>query len=197
MLFSCSNSKSVYWCGDHACINKKEKEAFFKKTMIVEKRELNEDNKLSKSEKNKILQQIRLEEKERKELVRQVRLEEEEIIDEDKEQTQKIRLEEKRETNDMYSVANRMKLRQAHKERKKLKRQARLEKKAKLKDQKSITKEKTSNIESPSLEQNESISGFDELTEKIIMENNFKYPSKIIPVNFKWSSAWNNYIIPL
>ena len=25
LLFSCSNSKSVYWCGDHACINKKER----------------------------------------------------------------------------------------------------------------------------------------------------------------------------
>ena len=52
LLFSCSNNKSVYWCGDHACINKKEKESFFKKTMIVEKRELNEKNKLSKTEKD-------------------------------------------------------------------------------------------------------------------------------------------------
>ena len=49
-LISCSNNKSVYWCGDHACINKKEKEAYFKKTMIVEKRILNKKNKQSKSE---------------------------------------------------------------------------------------------------------------------------------------------------
>ena len=113
LLFSCSNNKSVYWCGDHACINKKEKEAFFKKTMIVEKRELNEKNKLSKSEKNKILKQIRLKEKERKELARQVRLEEKEIIDVNKEQTQQVRLEKKQETNDMYSLENRIKLRKS------------------------------------------------------------------------------------
>ena len=44
-LFACSNGKKVYWCGDHACINKKEREAYFKKTMIVEVRELNKQNK--------------------------------------------------------------------------------------------------------------------------------------------------------
>ena len=40
-LISCSSRKTVYWCGDHACINKKEKEAYFKKTMIVEVKEIN------------------------------------------------------------------------------------------------------------------------------------------------------------
>ena len=41
IIISCSNSKKVYWCGDHPCINVKEKEAYFKKTMIVEIREFN------------------------------------------------------------------------------------------------------------------------------------------------------------
>ena len=36
LVLGCSNSKVVYWCGDHPCINNKEKEAYFKKTMIVE-----------------------------------------------------------------------------------------------------------------------------------------------------------------
>ena len=179
LLFSCSNSKSVYWCGDHACINKKEKEAFFKKTMVVEKRELNEKNKLSKSEKNKILEQIRLEEKERKELTRQVRLEEKEIIDMDKEQTQQVRLEKKQESNkDMYSLENRIKLRKSYKEQKKLKKQARLEKKANTQGKKNITKKKAFNTESTSLEQNESFSEFNELVEKIAKENMSKpYPN--------------------
>ena len=171
LLFSCSNNKSVYWCGDHACINKKEKEAFFKKTMIVEKRELNEKNKLSKSEKNKILKQIRLEKKERKELARQVRLEEKEIFDVDKEQTKQIRLEKKQETNDMYSLENRIKLRKSYKEQKKLKKQARLEKKNNSNEKKNITKKKTFNTESASLEQNESFSEFNELVEKITKKN--------------------------
>jgi len=59
------NSKQVYWCGDHACINKKEKKAYFEKNMIVEKRILNKENKLSKSEKDEILKKIREQEKEK------------------------------------------------------------------------------------------------------------------------------------
>ena len=31
LLFACSNGKRVYWCGDHACINNKERESYFKK----------------------------------------------------------------------------------------------------------------------------------------------------------------------
>ena len=42
-IFGCSAGKGVYWCGDHPCINKKEKEAYFKKTMIVEVRNYNKD----------------------------------------------------------------------------------------------------------------------------------------------------------
>ena len=34
-IIACANNKGVYWCGDHPCINNKEKEAYFKKTMIV------------------------------------------------------------------------------------------------------------------------------------------------------------------
>ena len=40
MIISCSTNKGVYWCGDHPCINKKEKEAFFEKNMIVEIKDL-------------------------------------------------------------------------------------------------------------------------------------------------------------
>mgnify|MGYP001446624271 FL=1 len=46
-IISCSSNKGVYWCGDHACADKKEKEAYFKKTMIVEVRNL--DKNTSKS----------------------------------------------------------------------------------------------------------------------------------------------------
>ena len=28
MIVGCSTNKVTYWCGDHPCINKKEKEAF-------------------------------------------------------------------------------------------------------------------------------------------------------------------------
>ena len=60
-LFSCSSGKKVYWCGDHACINNKEKESYFKKTMIVEIRELDKNDKESKSEFEIIKKQFALE----------------------------------------------------------------------------------------------------------------------------------------
>ena len=49
LLFSCSTKKEgVFWCGDHQCINKVEREAYFKKHMIVERKiikKLNEKEK--------------------------------------------------------------------------------------------------------------------------------------------------------
>ena len=60
LLFGCSNSnKMVYWCGDHPCINNKEKKAYFKKTMTIEMRELSSVKKMSKSEIEKIKEQIK------------------------------------------------------------------------------------------------------------------------------------------
>ena len=39
ILVNCTNQDRVYWCGDHPCIDKKEREAYFKKTMTVEIKE--------------------------------------------------------------------------------------------------------------------------------------------------------------
>ena len=79
IFFGCSNNNEVYWCGDHACINKKERQSFFKETMIVEKRKPDRENILTKSEKDEILKKIRLKEKkiskEEKGLSKQARLE--------------------------------------------------------------------------------------------------------------------------
>jgi len=36
LSFSCSTNNQSYWCGDHACVSKNEKEEYFKKTMTVE-----------------------------------------------------------------------------------------------------------------------------------------------------------------
>ena len=93
LLFACSNGKKVYWCGDHACINKKEREAYFKKTMIVEVRELNKQNKKSKSELEIIKKQAGLEHKNKikdeKELSKQARLDEKRRIKEEKKSSKK------------------------------------------------------------------------------------------------------------
>ena len=60
-IIGCSINKGEYWCGDHQCINKKEKKAYFKKTMIVEIRELDKKDKESKSEFEIIKKQFALE----------------------------------------------------------------------------------------------------------------------------------------
>ena len=104
LLFTCSNGKKVYWCGDHACINNKEKEAYFKKTMIVEIKELSKQNKKSKSELEIIKKQAGLEQKKEikneKALAKQTRLEEKRRIKEEMELAKQVRLEEKRKINE-------------------------------------------------------------------------------------------------
>ena len=49
LLVGCSSGKTVYWCGDHACKNKKEKEAYFKEHMTVEIRNINYKKKENKT----------------------------------------------------------------------------------------------------------------------------------------------------
>jgi len=66
LIVNCNSNKSVYWCGDHACINKSEKEAYFKKTMIVEVRDIKNLPYKDKSEINKIIEQAKLNDKTRK-----------------------------------------------------------------------------------------------------------------------------------
>ncbi len=99
MLVGCANNQSVYWCGDHACVNEKEKEAYFKKTMIVEMREIGKkkDNELTELE--KIKERARLEERKRikgeKKLYKEARLEEKKRIKEEKKLAKEIQAENK------------------------------------------------------------------------------------------------------
>ena len=100
VVTGCLGSKKVFWCGDHACVNNKEKDAYFKKTMTVEVREVTKKNIKNKSEIEKILKQAGFEEKKRikdeKELAKQVRLEEKIRIKKEKELAKLSRLEEKK-----------------------------------------------------------------------------------------------------
>ena len=100
IIISCSNTKKVYWCGDHPCINAKEKKAYFKKTMIVEIKEFDETANKNKSEVAKIMKQAKVEEKKRikneKYLAKQVRLEEKMRIKEEKKLAKQVELDEKK-----------------------------------------------------------------------------------------------------
>ena len=173
LIFSCTNNKSVYWCGDHPCINNKEKEAYFKKTMIVEVRELKKESNKDISEFEKLLKQAQVDEKKRimseKGLAKQVRLEEKRRIKEEKELAKQVRLEEKRRIE----------------ENKKLSKQARLEEKREkdniLKDEKKLfkkevskTKNKETAINIDMASTNISSAKFKELAERITLKNKFR-----------------------
>ena len=177
LLFACSNGKRVYWCGDHACINNKEREAYFKKTMIVEIKELSKQNKKSKSELEIIKKQAGLEQKKEikneKELAKQARLDEKRRMKEEKELAKQARLDEKRRM----------------KEEKELTKQVLLEEIKIIKEEKKSSKKKILKTENVPLEKEVIINTgtarikissteFKELIEKITKKNMFKpYPN--------------------
>ena len=148
LLFSCSNSKSVYWCGDHACINKKEREAYFKKTMIVEKRELNKKSKKDKSELEIIKQRAGLNENKKivykKELTKQPSSEKKVRIKNKKELAKQIRLEDKLRIKEQKRMAKQARLEEKLKikKQKRLAKQARRDKKMRIKEDKKLLKNK-------------------------------------------------------
>ena len=100
MIISCSSNKVVYWCGDHPCINKKEKKAYFKKNMIVEMKSMKSENYKNNSEIEKIMQESQKKEKIRikneKNSAKQIKLEEKRRIKEEKDLAKQIKLEEKK-----------------------------------------------------------------------------------------------------
>ena len=99
IIIGCSTNKTVYWCGDHPCINKKEKEAYFKKTMIVEAKVLKKKALKNNSEVEKIIQQAKDEKKIRikkeKNLTQQAKLEKKRRIKEEKTLLKQLKLEQK------------------------------------------------------------------------------------------------------
>jgi len=111
IIIACSTNKTVYWCGDHPCINKNEKETYFKKTMIVEIKELKKENSKKSSEIEKIMRQAGLEEKIK--------------IKKKKKSTKYEKLEKKRRKNEEKILAKQIK----HDEKKILKNKRKMPKK--------------------------------------------------------------------
>ena len=126
---SCSTYKETYWCGDHPCINKKEKEAYFKKTMIVEIKNLEKMNSKNNSEIEKIIQHARKGEKKR--------------INNEKNMAKQAKLEDKRKKEEEKNMAKQAKLedKRKKKEEKNMAKQAKLEDKRKKKEEKYLTKQ--------------------------------------------------------
>ena len=100
IIISCSSNKTIFWCGDHPCIDKNEKEAYFKKTMIVEVKDLSKKNLKENSEIEKILQQVQTEKKgeikEEKVLAKQAKLDKKRRINEEKVLSKQMEQNEKK-----------------------------------------------------------------------------------------------------
>ena len=130
ILSNCSANRSVYWCGDHACINKKEKEAYFKKTMTVEVKNLKSDkSKLTSFEKIK----------------KQTNLQKQKKFDKKDEDIKTIKLDEKNEKKRAKELAKLEKINEKKRiknEKRKIKEKKRLDKINMLKEKKKLKDEK-------------------------------------------------------
>ena len=133
-LLNCSNSKVVYWCGDHACVNKKEKEKYFSETMTVEVKEIKNNRPRKKTGTEKIMQQLKTEENS---LIKNVKSNSKKEILEDKELIKKLKLEEKRNIKEQKELAEQLRLEEKRriKEEKELVKQLELEEKKRLKEE--------------------------------------------------------------
>ena len=130
ILLSCTNKNEVYWCGDHACINNKEKKAYFEKTLITEIRDLTKQKRkksdfeiikekagldLDKEKEEEFEDKIEvLSTEEQKALAKQLRLEEKQKIKEEKKLAKQSRLDEKKIANEAKAEGECTKLVKLH-----------------------------------------------------------------------------------
>jgi len=168
-VISCANYKEVYWCGDHACADKKEKEAYFKKTMIVEVRNLDKNSNDEVSQNAKILNQGKSNKKRniisetelKKEISieEQVKIQEKEIAISERELEEQIEIQEK----EMAKKENELK-----------------QENNPSKDEKVNLNEDSSSAFVKVIENNDIKSkNFDELVEKILIRNSTRSFPKI------------------
>ncbi len=166
LTISCGSNKGVYWCGDHPCINKKEKEAYFKKNMVVEMRSAKKTDYKNNSEIKQLMQEAEGKEKIRikndKSSSKQVRLEEKKLA-------KQIELEEKRQIKEEKKLAKQIELEE--------KRRIKEEKKQNKKKKKSSIKKIDGNNEKQLKKTEINLSEFSEIVEKITKKNAIKaYP---------------------
>ena len=183
ILLSCTNKKEVHWCGDHACINNKEKKAYFEKTLITEIKDLTKQKRkksnfeiikekagldLEKEKEEEFEDKIKvLSTEEQKALAKQLRLEEKQRIKEEKKLTKQSRLDEKKIGNEAKAEGDCTKLVKLH-EKLKCKMDEKKANKAKSKKDDSKIKLEASVINEKDME---SSVEFNELVKKIHKKN--------------------------
>ena len=183
ILLSCTNKKEVYWCGDHACINNKEKKAYFEKTLITEIKDLTKQKRkksdfeiikekagldLDREKEEEFEDKIEvLSTEEQKALAKQLRLEEKQRIKEEKKLTKQSRLDEKKIGNEAKAEGDCTKLVKLH-EKLKCKMDEKKANKAKSKKDDSKIKLEASVINEKDMD---SSVEFNELVKKIHKKN--------------------------
>ena len=157
LITSCSNGKKTYWCGDHPCINKAEKESYFKENMIIEVRNIDKKNKKELSNYEKLMKQAQINQKNKV-------LEEKKLAKKNKEEEKKRKKRIKK---------------QSQLENKKIvKKQSKINKEKKLKKKAKTIKKKDNNKQLAQIDKSEvSITMFDQLLSDIKKRNALKpYP---------------------
>ena len=183
ILLSCTNKNEVYWCGDHACINNKEKKAYFEKTLITEIKDLTKQKRkksnfeiikekagldLEKEKEEEFEDKIKvLSTEEQKALAKQLRLEEKQRIKDEKKLTKQSRLDEKKIGNEAKAEGDCTKLVKLH-EKLKCKMDEKKANKAKSKKDDSKIKLEASVINEKDMD---SSVEFNELVKKIHKKN--------------------------
>ena len=183
LLLSCTNKNEVDWCGDHACINNKEKKAYFEKTLITEIKDLTKQKRkksdfeiikekagldLDKEKEEEFEDKIKvLSTEEEKALAKELRLEEKQRIKEEKKLTKKLRLDEKKIGNEAKAEGDCTKLVKLH-EKLKCKMDEKKANKAKSKKDDSKIKIEASVINDKDMD---SSVEFNELVKKIHKKN--------------------------
>ena len=202
LLLNCTNNRTVYWCGDHACVNNKEKKLYFKNNMTIEIREIYKKKNKYKSELEIIKKQAGIQEKnilktdetliskkqtdnkisikEQKKITKQILLEEKKRIKEEKRLEKLALLEEKKRIKEEKKLLKQALL----DEKERIKEEKKLLKQARLKEKKSSSKPvfKTKNTDSDSkivlsketTSVNISSKDFTQLVEKITKTNTNK-----------------------
>lgn len=183
--FSCSTKKETYWCGDHACVSKSEKEAYFKETMIVEIRSNKKSSDIDKSDITNIEKIISNEKGYTKKKIKsskQQRLNEKRMIKEEKRllkqekiKAKKIAKQLKKQEKEL-SKLKKAELKQMQKE-KKLKNKSQDLDIKKIAKEENISKKKVNKVEIYNKDSEFLSSDFDKIVKKIMNKNNSKsYP---------------------
>jgi len=174
---SCSSTKTAYWCGDHTCKSKKEKEEYFKKTMIVETKYNDIDDNKKDSKIDIILNQAKnntLANKEEKIFKNDNLIEKKRKKKEEKMLAKELKREEKKRLEEEETLAKLIEKderKSAKEEKAKLKKEKRLTKKTKVKEKKEFkTEDKYTGEEVK-------YNNFDKVVKKIIKDSDDKsYP---------------------